>query len=314
MPPMPPPMPLRIKNPADKRAEPVDPATNVPPSPPAPAGPVYSNNNNSSSSAPASQQQSSPLKRENITLNVVLESVFQMTLKSESANSIIKFMGASTGAASPGATASMSSLLTADKISELICSRLSTDGESGGAVGYLAGCYKRLLAKCSEHSGSTKIHDELVVLKGEVVSFVASSITVNEIFGSNSKDSVKDLYKLIAHDSASAIVEALLKDIVSEISDSTSEVMAEIIEMCVVDLDAKSLTGTRSVLDDMCISPPAVRVLQALCRADKAYAREVVVSKYFLVEQALQVSKPTANVPAFMLHNPATREPYSKAT
>lgn len=297
MPPMPPPI-----NTSDKKLEPSS-ATPLSPA-------AHSSKSIVSSSTPTSSTQagqSSPLKREHIALNAVLESVFQITFKADNANSIVRFMGSTTGVDQP-----LSSLLTVDKMSELICTRLSTGAEVGGAVGYLASCYKRLLAKCNEHSSSTKIHDELQKLKTEVVAFIGSSITVPEIFGSNSESSVKDLYKFIAND-GSPVIEPFLKDVMNEIRDNVSEVMAEIIDLILTELDAKPASGARSVLDDMCISPAAVRVLLALCRCDKACAREVVSSKHFLVEQALQVARPSANIPAFLLHNPAMREPYSKA-
>lgn len=99
--------------------------------------------------------QASPGKRVDLearALNVVLENCLLITLRPEAAVSPIVFVGGDERT---------DSLITANNISELVCSRLSgTCNEILNAVSYLVGCCKRMIAK--EPASNQKTREELM--------------------------------------------------------------------------------------------------------------------------------------------------------
>jgi hypothetical protein len=86
-----------------------------------------------------------------LSLTLLLEGILLSTYRQESLNSGIKYF--------QGGSSTMHNL-NATNISEIICTRLSEGTkEYGGAVGYLSGCFKRLIAR--EQSCDDKIRPDI---------------------------------------------------------------------------------------------------------------------------------------------------------
>ena len=85
-----------------------------------------------------------------LQLTLALESVLLSTYRQEALNASIKYFQGGN---------STNHNLNSTNISEIICTRLSESKEYGGAVTYLTGCFKRLVAK--EQSADDKIRPEL---------------------------------------------------------------------------------------------------------------------------------------------------------
>jgi hypothetical protein len=100
-------------------------------------------------------------------------------------------------------------------ISEVICSRLSEQEEAGGAIGYLTACYKRLVQKAST-SQDDKLKSDLDRCRGQVVSFMFTSIDAPEIFGSNSANSIDDFVRFLAAE-RSSIASSILRELAEEL-------------------------------------------------------------------------------------------------
>ena len=79
------------------------------------------------------------------TINLALEGIFQVTLRKDK-QSALKCMS----------HISSDEFLSSTNISEVLCSRLSGDVEVGGAIAYLASCYKRLQLKITTVTDKVK--------------------------------------------------------------------------------------------------------------------------------------------------------------
>lgn len=84
------------------------------------------------------------------TINIALEGIFQLTLRKEK-QSALKSMS----------HISSDEFLSSTNISEVLCSRLSGDIEVGGAMAYLAACYKRLQLKIT--AVNDKVKEDLIL-------------------------------------------------------------------------------------------------------------------------------------------------------
>ena len=73
-----------------------------------------------------------------LSLTLLLEGILLSTYRQESLNGSIKYF-------QPGNSTMRH--LNSTNISEVICTRLGEGKEYGGAVGYLCGCLKRLIAR-----------------------------------------------------------------------------------------------------------------------------------------------------------------------
>lgn len=101
-----------------------------------------------------------------LSLTLALEGILLVTYRQEASNSNVKYLQS-------GNDDSMH-YLTVNNISEVICTRLFEGKEYGGAVGYLSGCFKRLVIK--EQSCDDKIRPDLLrlVYKFENLAFSVS--------------------------------------------------------------------------------------------------------------------------------------------
>ena len=105
-------------------------------------------------------------------------------------------------------------------ISEVICLRLTERTENGGAVGYLASCFKRLQQKSST-SSDQRLKDDLDLCKKQIISFIVSSLSTPDMFGDNSVRSIADLLQVITSERSSTSNQ-LLKEVADELVEQTS--------------------------------------------------------------------------------------------
>ena len=105
-------------------------------------------------------------------------------------------------------------------ISEVICLRLTERTEVGGAVGYLASCFKRLMQKSST-SSDQRLKEDLDLCKKQIVSFIVSSLTTTDMFGDNSSQSITDFLRFISSE-RSSVSNQLLKEIADELVEQAS--------------------------------------------------------------------------------------------
>ncbi len=83
-------------------------------------------------------------------------------------------------------------------VSEIVCTLLADDTVVGGAVGYLLGCYRRLIEK--ENSVADKVREDLAECRTQVVTFLASSLCEQEMFGANSERAVEDFHQCLGEE------------------------------------------------------------------------------------------------------------------
>ena len=140
-----------------------------------------------------------------LLLTMSLESVMLVTFRPETANTNIKYI--SPGEGPP--------VLSSSNISEVICDRLSEESVFGGAVGYLSGCYKRIISKESGTDENTR--NELAACRKQIVTFLASSLVEPDLFGANTINSLNDFHKLLLSDVGGAVPQ-LLKELADELS------------------------------------------------------------------------------------------------
>jgi hypothetical protein len=117
-----------------------------------------SNSTSISSSASPLQPQLDKEQREQLrharALNLAIESIFNITMRKDNSSDNLSYVGN---------LSSSECLLNTTNISEAICSKLSDDNSNelcvGGAVGYLAACYKRLQNKESSSTSAQMTED-----------------------------------------------------------------------------------------------------------------------------------------------------------
>lgn len=105
-------------------------------------------------------------------------------------------------------------------ISEVICLRLTERTEVGGAVGYLASCFKRMQQK-SNTSSDQRLKEDLEQCKKQIISFIVSSLSTPDMFGDNSSQSITDLLRFLSSERSSTSGQ-LLKDIAEELVEQAS--------------------------------------------------------------------------------------------
>lgn len=102
-------------------------------------------------------------------------------------------------------------------VSEVVCLRLSEKVEAGGAVGYLASCYKRLQQKSST-SSDQRLKEDLDICRKQIIAFIVSSLNTPDMFGENSCQSITDLLRYIPSERSSVCTQ-LLKEVADELSE-----------------------------------------------------------------------------------------------
>jgi len=142
-------------------------------------------------------------------MNLSFEQILQITLRQDHASQPTRYI------------AHKDSLINTANINELMCERLASGTEIGGAVGYIAGCYKRLLLKLKDYSNDLQC-EELNKCKTYLVCYLATTLEPSnvDLFGDNSKNALNDLYVYLSNDmTMSNEKEALMKDLAAEIKD-----------------------------------------------------------------------------------------------
>jgi len=221
--------------------------------------------------SPISKATSADAKKKlQLTVNLALESIFLMTFKSDNTNKSYQFMG-------DIMDKSEERFLSSSCIAEMICAKLMGSVESGGAISYLFGCYKRLILK--EGSSSDEVKEELQSCRSQIISFMVSSLIEEDMFGQNSLNSVKDLYLTITIDTSNAL-SPMLKELCEELTsqDNLTAIVNKLLSISFEGLDVTSASGFRSVLTDY---SAATSVVLALSRADKRYCKEICEFQYF---------------------------------
>lgn len=210
------------------------------------------------------------IKKLQLTVNMTLESIFLMTFKSDNGNSNYQFMGNIMNK-------SEERYLSSDCIAEMICAKLIGQVEIGGAVSYLNGCYKRLMAK--EGTTCNDVKNELMNCKSQIISFMVSSLIEEDMFGENSINAIKDLYTVISNETSNAL-NGMLKDLCEELSrqDNLKSIVNKLLMISFEGLDAISSSGFRSVMTDYSC---ATNVILALSRADRRYCKEILEFQFF---------------------------------
>ena len=210
--------------------------------PTAPAAPGVASRASSSSST--STMTTSPAKTPNkppttmgdmhvlIATNLALESVFLVTFRQEAAHGPIKYIG--TGGSGGGS--STVDYLNHTNVSEIVCTLLSEDVVVGGAIGYLLGCYRRLVEK--ENTVADKVREDLANCRSQVVSFIASSLGEPEMFGPNSEHALSDFFHTLSEDT-SPQMPGLLKLLAEELTkqDTMTTVAHQLVQKCFERLD-----------------------------------------------------------------------------
>ena len=221
--------------------------------------------------SPISKATSADAKKKlQLTVNLALESIFLMTFKSDNTNKSYQFMG-------DIMDKSEERFLSSSCIAEMICAKLMGSVESGGAISYLFGCYKRLIIK--EGSSSDEVKEELQSCRSQIISFMVSSLIEEDMFGQNSLNSVKDLYLAITIDTSNAL-SPMLKELCEELTsqDNVTVIVNKLLSTSFEGLDVTSASGFRSVLTDY---SAATSVVLALSRADKRYCKEICEFQFF---------------------------------
>jgi hypothetical protein len=165
------------------------------------------------------------IDRDARVLNLSLETSLLFTLRAEAAVDGVIFMKQEPP---------IGDFINTTNLSMLMFSRLSENREMFGAVSYLCGCYKRLVAKEAATSvpkvkedltkySRTKLRLTVIVYlfifscRGQVVSFLASCLGVPDMFESNSANSVGDLHVLLTEEATAPVMNSLLRDLADEL-------------------------------------------------------------------------------------------------
>lgn len=123
-----------------------------------------------SNESPVALSPTTKLSRSVVVLNTLFENILQITLKQANAIEPIKYMGGN---------GSDSDMITADDITGLLCNRLLESQEVNGGIGYLVGCYKRLIQKQKDYDNTSNKTDKVIAenlsrCKEELVRFIGS--------------------------------------------------------------------------------------------------------------------------------------------
>jgi hypothetical protein len=86
-----------------------------------------------------------------LAINIALESILLVTYRREAVTDTIRYMDSGM---------SEDKYIDHTNISEIVCTLLMENQEAGGAIGYLTGCYRRLVAK--ENAVNERVREDLV--------------------------------------------------------------------------------------------------------------------------------------------------------
>ena len=211
------------------------------------------------------------------TIDNVLQTIFLITLRRKNSadsspssyisNSSYYYVGGISG----------DEFISYDNLNELICIRLANNNEIGGAIGYLWGCYSRLVEK----SSLPVIAQILEMCRKQIVSFIASCLSENEIFGTNSANSMEDLLNVLSRDDR--IPRDLLKILWKELIDEliTQDQFDEVSKNILNHLFEKHLSNLSwSIVDDV---QSTLQCFYKLCCLDKRIAIKIATHPHFLV-------------------------------
>ncbi len=220
---------------------------------------------------------SSPSKGMTGTIDNVLQSIFLITLRRKNSvdssptsflsNSSYYFVGDVSG----------DDFISYDNLNELICIRLANSNEVGGAIGYLWGCYSRLVEK----SSLPVIAQILEMCRKQIVSFIASCLSEDEIFGANSANSFEDLLNVLSRDDRIPrdLLRILWKELIDElILQEQFDIVSQKILSHFFEKRLSNLSW--SVVDDV---QSNLQCFYKLCCLDKRIAIKVATHKHFLV-------------------------------
>lgn len=222
----------------------------------------------------------------NRTLNLMLESCLRVSLRSNrvgESDSSIEYIHLDS-----------EELINSNNISQVICNRLLEADlrDHNGAVGYLTGCYKRLLAK-EATLPSESIRKDFNECIQQTVSFFISSLAQPDVFGANTASSHSQFYQLLGAGDESVIPASLVRRVVLELD---SEILQSLLSTVITNLTrppGPQFNGFRSVLED---HSTETNVLLALLRADKKVAQIVVKLPNFRVPQHLMTASPVGRL------------------
>lgn len=257
---------------------------------------------------PILKTNTSPEKKVEIdarSLNLILETALQSTVRSSGAidSNLIYIENGSP-------------LITSTNISEIICYRLAETNLSiyNGAVGYLTGCYLRLLLK-EKTLPSESIRNDFNDCKQQIASFIASSLAVPDMFGQNTLNSILHFYNFLKHPNSDISTHnQILTDVFQELDkqDSIPIVMNQLLQMFYdnMSLLMPDSNGIYSLFDDR---NDVLSILSQLCRCNKVVAGTICNFDKFLIPRELLTAKPPANFPDFMMNNPTTIRQYAVA-
>lgn len=216
-------------------------------------------------------------------MNLYFEQILQVTLRPDHAIQPIRYISSESN--------TNEGFIGIQDVSELICTRLSSGTEMGGAVGYIAGCYKRLLIKIKDCTIPAQ-SEELTKCKTEFISFLASALTNPDLFGVNSENASNDLYMYLSNDNIpSNEKEALMKDLALEFDeDQVNMLVQSVCTTCFETLNVVPPLGVRSIFTDLYSGPATALV--ALCKSDKRYAKAVAALPTFCLDPAVLFQAP----------------------
>jgi hypothetical protein len=211
-----------------------------------------------SNESPVALSPTTKLSRSVVVLNTLFENILQITLKQANAIEPIKYMGGNGGD---------SDMVTADDITGLLCNRLLESQEVNGGIGYLVGCYKRLIQKQKDYDNTSNKTDKVIAenlsrCKEELVRFIGSGtnplsstphpppltrtsstlsltpshslvLTEPEAFGKNSENSKNDFLNTLITQSSSSLGSVnshmFLESLLSSLSDEIVDNISDIV-------------------------------------------------------------------------------------
>jgi ubiquitin conjugation factor E4 B len=236
-------------------------------------------------------------------LNTVLEYALHATLRDPSTRMAIDDDN------SPYYVSMEGEEINSHNISEVICSILTEQSfsDSNGAIGYLTGCYRRLLSK--EGSLVTeKIREDFNGCKRQLVSFIASSMMVPEMFDQNSVNAVEQFAKFLLNsgDTQISMLNSLLRDLAEELTQqgSLEDIIGKVLDIVVAAMTTPPPTGIRSVMDDYA---SIISTIKRLVSCDKRVAAAIAQHGKFLLSSQQRTADAPA-LPPMMINDPRTLE------
>ncbi len=165
-----PPVPTKIDNSSTPLMPPMPPSVGSLENQPSPSPVSLTPSPVSNDSPVAHSPTAAKLPRSAVVLNSLFENILQITLKQSNAVEPIKYMGE---------IGSESDMISADDITSLLCNRLLESQEVNGGIGYLTGCYKRLIQKQKDYDNTNNKTDKVIAenlsrCKEEIVRFIGS--------------------------------------------------------------------------------------------------------------------------------------------